>query len=199
MDTLVWFDAYGMGMHTRPPISYAGSYWDNYRQLDATPMGEALTAARAALVRRHAPSLDPATLVDVGIGGGRFVEEMGCMGCDVNPEAVAWLGARYSYLDPLRHPVEALTFWDSLEHIPDPVAIVSQARRWVFVSMPIYCSMEGVLNSPHYKPGEHLWYWTQAGLVDWFGRLGFVLRESNAQETALGRRGIISFAFERET
>lgn len=187
-----------MGLHTRPPISYAGPYWDNYRALDATPMGEALTAARVALVQRHAVGLDPARIVDVGIGGGRFVEEMGCMGCDINLEAVAWLGSRYSYLDPFRHEVDALTFWDSLEHIPDPAAIVARAQRWVFVSMPIYPSMAGVLDSPHYKPGEHLWYWTQRGLVDWFARLGFVLRESNAAETALGRRGIISFAFERE-
>ncbi|OZS41317.1 methyltransferase domain-containing protein, partial [Photobacterium sanguinicancri] len=131
------------------------------------------------------------------IGGGLFVERSGAHGYDVNPEAVQWLKRRGSYRHPESLGPQTLTFWDSLEHIPDPVRMVQCAKQWVAVSMPIYESAEAVLSSPHYKPGEHLWYWTHEGLIQWFRRRGFECREHNTMETILGRRGIHSYMFER--
>ena len=77
-----------MGFHPRPPMDYTGPYFEKYQALDATPMGEALTRARMEMVKRH---IDPASVLDVGIGGGRFVEEAGCFGYDVNELANVWL------------------------------------------------------------------------------------------------------------
>ena len=179
-----------MGWHPRPPMSYAGSYFENYRQLDASEMGTALTQARIDMVRGHYDG----TVVDVGIGGGRFVEEIDGFGFDVNPEAVEWLRSAGRYSDPVG---PALTFWDALEHIPEPELAVEAASEWVFVSMPIYRDGADVLESKHYKPGEHLWYWTKDGLIRWFHRLGFFCVEVNSAESELGREGILSFAFRR--
>ncbi|HBO2877722.1 TPA: hypothetical protein NH523_006434, partial [Pseudomonas aeruginosa] len=83
-DCLLWSEELGMGFHPRPPMDYTGPYFEKYQLLDATPMGAALTRARIDLVRRHFTG----QVVDIGIGGGRFVTESGAMGFDVNPEAV---------------------------------------------------------------------------------------------------------------
>lgn len=189
---LIWWPELGMGHHPAPPIDYTGGYWREYRDRDRSDMGLALTAARLDLVGRHWSG----ELVDVGIGGGRFVEEASCHGFDVNPDAVAWLRQRCVYRDPYQG-VDAVTCWDSLEHIPQPERLIAVVRRWVFVSMPIYQSAEDCLRSPHYKPGEHLWYWSHDGLLNWFQRQGFACQEHNTMESLVGRRGIHSYAFVR--
>lgn len=180
-----------MGWHPRPPMNYGGSYFQHYRDLDATETGAALTQARVDMVRRH---YDGGFVLDVGIGGGRFVEAIDGFGFDVNLEAVEWLIREGRYREPA---ADALTFWDSLERIPAPERAVEAAGEWVFVSMPIYRDAADVLASKHYKPGEHIWYWTRDGLIRWFHRLGFFCVEVNSAETELGREGILSFAFRR--
>lgn len=193
-DCLLWSEELGMGFHPRPPMDYSGPYFEKYQQLDATPMGDALTRARVELVRRHFAR----GVVDIGIGGGRFVLEAGnSTGFDVNPDAVAWLKAQGLFYDIDRLPLRAITCWDSLEHIPNPEALVAKVGEWVFVSMPIYRSQADCLASKHFKPGEHLWYWTQNGLISWFARQGFGCVEINERESELGREGITSFAFRR--
>jgi hypothetical protein len=181
-----------MGWHGRKPMDYEGAYFAKYQELDATPMGEALTKARVDLVRRHFAG----QVLDVGIGGGRFVEESGGFGFDVNPEALQWLNANGCYKNP-HFGWDAMTFWDSLEHIPDPELMLRSVGDWAFVSMPIYKDQADCLKSKHFKPGEHIWYWTLEGFVSWMDRQGFELREINHVESELGREGITSFAFRR--
>ncbi|HSX49933.1 MAG TPA: methyltransferase domain-containing protein [Cellvibrio sp.] len=192
-DCLLWSEELGMGFHPRKPMSYEGDYWNHYREMDATDMGAALTQARVELVRRHYAG----AVVDIGIGGGRFVSEADSYGFDVSASAIAWLKCSGRYLNPYEGCVAALCCWDSLEHVPDPVALVACASQWLFVSMPIYHDVNHCLASKHYKPGEHLWYWTEKGFIDWCAREGFELVEKNHIETAIGREGITSFAFRR--
>lgn len=190
-DCLLWSEELGMGFHPREPMSYEGDYWQHYREMDETDMGAALTRARVDLVRRHYAG----AVLDVGIGGGRFVTEADAYGFDINPDAVAWL----KKIGRFRKPVfwEAMCCWDSLEHMPDPRELLSHIAKWLFVSMPIYKDVQHCLASKHYKPGEHLWYWTEKGFIDWCAREGFELVEKNHIETAIGREGITSFAFRR--
>lgn len=195
-DTLLWSDELGMGFHPRQPMDYEGPYFKKYQALDNSKSGAELTKLRVDMVERHYGD-NGSQVIDVGIGGGRFVKQYGCWGFDVNAEAVAWLEESKLFRDPYLHTVDALTFWDSLEHIPEPESVVACARRWVFVSMPIYDNARDCLASPHYKPGEHLWYWTFDGLARWFQRQGFEMYEANHMETEAGRRGIMSFAFNR--
>jgi len=192
-DCLLWSEELGMGFHPRPPMDYSGPYFEKYQALDDTPMGEALTRARVEMVRRHT-ELAP---VDIGIGGGRFVLESGGFGYDVNDDALCWLRRKGLLLDIYRSHAEVITCWDSIEHIPDPEKLLAQVGEWVFVSMPIYLNQWDCLRSKHYKPGEHLWYWTQSGLIAWFARQGFGCVEVNEKESELGREGITSFAFRR--
>lgn len=191
-DCLLWSEELGMGFHPRPPMDYSGPYFEKYQALDATPMGASLTAARVDMVQRHFDG----EVLDVGIGGGRFVIESGGKGFDVNEEAVQWLKSRNAYADPYKG-VAAITCWDSLEHVPDPEALVSSVGEWVFVSMPVYKDQADCLKSKHFKPGEHLHYWSVRGLIGWFAKMNFGCVEINERESDLGREGITSFAFRR--
>ena len=175
---------------------YDDSYWKKYRGYDATPIGEALTAARLALVRRHCGA---GPLVDVGIGGGRFVEEHGhAQGFDVNPCAVEWLKVRRKFLDlHVCAKVDAVSFWDSLEHIHNPEPLLRKVQKFVFVSLPIFRDVDHVLASKHFRPDEHCWYFTRAGFLIFMARFGFRPIEESTVEQDAGREDIMTFAFAR--
>ena len=203
---LLWNSEAGIGFCPADEIVYGPDYFEKYRGLDASPMGVALTDARVEMVERHigqrqaGKADDEACLVDIGIGAGNFVDAMECDGFDVCIEAVEWLKARKSYVNPYQwtdDSVPVLTFWDSLEHIRNPEPLITKASEWVFVSMPIYDNEAHCRASKHFKPGEHVWYFTRRGLITWMEGLGFESVEINAAESDLGREGIESFAFKR--
>ena len=192
--SLWWSDELGYGWHSSPPMQYSGEYFAHYQKLDATPMGGLLTKARLELVEKYTQAWKG---VDIGIGGGRYVKESMGDGFDVSSEAVEWLKALEAFADPYAQPLHSITCWDSLEHIPEPEKLLAQVTDWLFVSMPIYNDMADVLQSKHYKPGEHLHYWTLPGFVNWCEAQGFQVMEVNHAESELGREGITSFAFKR--
>lgn len=195
---LVWLPALGMGYLPAPTlVPYDDAYFEKYVQYAGTDLGRRLTAARLDF------SAEAGQLVDIGIGSGQFVAarlEAGgwVRGFDVCPRAVQWLEQRNLLLSPYEDgPVEAVSLWDVLEHIPDPARLLAQVSRWVFISLPIFADMEEALASKHYRPGEHLWYWTHDGLVRWMALQGFRFVRDSLIESQLGRDGITSFAFRR--
>jgi len=68
-------------------------------------------------------------------------------------------------------------FWDVLEHIPDFAAIepILALSRFVAVSIPIPNDETGLNGWKHFKPGEHLHYFTRASLNALFNKYGFDL------------------------
>lgn len=193
-DAFLWCEELGRGFHSRAPMRYEGQYFAHYQRLDNTQMGALLTRARLDLVQRYC---FPDRVVDIGIGGGRFVQESGACGFDVCDDAVTWLEKSDRYVDPYVAPVSAITCWDSLEHIPDPALLLKQVREWLFVSLPICESRDEWAASKHFKPGEHVHYFTQQGFLRWCAEQGFECVEMNRVESDLGREGIMSFAFKR--
>lgn len=200
-ETFVWAPELGMGYYPVKEQPYDAAYFDKYVGYAESDQGRAITAARVDLVARHA---SVASLIDVGIGSGDFVEKGATTllatvyGFDVNPAGVAWLQARRRYADPRAYPADALTFWDALEHIPDAADLLRNAAEWVFCSLPIVPG-EGPprMDWKHLRKDEHCWYWTRAGFIRWMGQQGFECVECNAMETLLGREDIESFAFRR--
>lgn len=177
-----------------PEDLYGADYFEHYRKLDRTVIGRRLALVRLALVAAHWDG----PLIDIGIGGGGFVKSYeGASGWDINEHALRWLYGEGLLRDPRIIPFECATLWDSLEHMRDPSLILNNVTRWAFVSTPIYRDADHARHSKHYKPGEHLWYFTERGLHAYMKRLGFKLRESNALECDCGREDIGSFAFER--
>lgn len=194
--SLVWLPQRGVGFYPVPDTGdvYDAKYFKRYQEMDRTEMGHALTDARLQLVKRHHDGF----LIDVGIGGGMFVgRRPSTYGYDINPHAVDWLNQNAWYADPYAQKVPALSFWDSLEHIYDPGKILAQTTDWAFVSLPIFRDVEHILSSRHFRPDEHVWYFTHKGFIDWMGEKGFSLVEHNLCETELGRDGIGSYAFRR--
>lgn len=195
--TLHWLPEYGIGYLPWPTDTtaiYDDAYFAAYAERADTKIGRALTRARVDLVKRYFNG----PVLDVGIGCGQFVEACpGACGYDVNPQGVRWLKERDLYRDLYAGLYDALTFWDALEHIPDPVAAVARARQFVFVSVPVFEGPAHCRASKHYKPGEHLWYFEDRGIRAWFDWQGFNCVESSNIETILGREGIQSYVFAR--
>lgn len=157
-------------------------------------MGDELTRFRRGFVSYHFQhGWDQ--VVDVGIGGGAFVEKTGCRGLDINPHAIVWLKERGLW-GPGEKGVRAMTFWDSFEHIEDHDGYLKSVD-WVFMSLPVFGSVEEVQRSKHFKPGEHIWYFTPEGLVAYMERYGFDLVDRCNNETKIGREGIMTYAFHR--
>jgi hypothetical protein len=200
--SLMWLPEHGMGHY---PVSaadeqvYDEGYWQKYESYAASALGRALTAARVALVERHLQH--DATIVDVGIGCGDFLNALRgrgwdhAYGMDVNRIGVQWLEALG--LNGARISPDAYTFWDAIEHLDDPSAFVARADKAVFVSLPIFRDGYHVLTSRHYRKDEHRWYWTRDGFIKWMASLGFRCAEHSTEESLLGREDIHTFAFLR--
>lgn len=193
---LQWLPELGLGFFDVTASAEAAGYFPHYVQLAATDIGRALNAARVAMLLRHWPSGHG--VVDIGIGAGTFVESVPeCRGYDVNPDGVAWLRERGLFVDPYRELIDVACMWDVLEHLHDPTPLLANVRHLVITSLPIFRDGDHVLSSKHYKPSEHVFYFTEPGLL-WFMDLhGWRCVEVNDEETRIGREDIKSYAFER--
>jgi 2-polyprenyl-3-methyl-5-hydroxy-6-metoxy-1,4-benzoquinol methylase len=187
---------------TKGRVAYDAAYLQHYKELEGTPIARALNAGRCAMLARVA--LRDARVLDVGVGSGLFLtvaRDAGydVRGYDVNPQAVLDLRARDLYADDFAE-FDVVTFWDSLEHIEDPGAAISRIKRGAvaIVALPVFDDLTRIRESKHYKPGEHLYYWTEQGFVDWMSHYGFRLLERSHHEVEAGREGIAAFAFVRD-
>ena len=189
------------------PVPYDQAYFDNYAKYEGTPMGEAITKTRCEMLERHDDEIEQSFVMDVGIGSGAFLKALrkrgwkNAYGIDVNPIAINWLKAcnHYWYDGPYKpEAIDVMSFWDVLEHIPDPNPLFEKYQpKVVLVSMPIYQTEAEALASKHFKPGEHCWYFSVGGLIRFMQQRKYRTVEINTAETQLGRKSVYSFAFKR--
>lgn len=191
---LLWRDDLGIGFLPSNGMEYGEAYWENYQKYASSPNANAINDARIALVCRYV-TLTSDQLCDVGIGNGQFALTMGCKGFDVNEHAAAWLKQRNMFGDPYTQQFEALSFWDVLEHIEDPSALLTVPH--IFTSLPIHQDLNGLMNSKHLRPNEHLWHFTQEGFIHFMDHFGYNVQEVNDSESKAGRESIQSFYFKR--
>lgn len=178
-----------------PSASYDADYFDKCAGYEGSEIAAAINAARIALVARHYAG----RVCDIGVGSGAFVASRpDTVGFDVNPRAVEWLRSRGLWAAPGNNFC-AYTFWDVIEHLPTPVDYLGLVplQGLVFVSLPIFDDLRAIRTSRHYRPGEHLYYFTDQGFRNWMGLHGFALLETNTAETDAGRDSIRSYAFKR--
>jgi len=192
---LKWSSELEIGYLRSDGYEYGDEYWEKYQSY-VNDFGIKLTSARVEFASRF---LCPeSALCDVGIGSGQFVEAMKCSGYDVNQHAVTWLIDKQRYADPHLVKFDTLTFWDVLEHVDDPSELLSRVKQ-VIISVPIHESLEACLKSKHLRPGEHIWHFTDKGIVNFMKLYGFKLRDKSNFETELGREDILSYCFERSS
>lgn len=180
---------------------YDKEYFDKYVGYAETPVGTAITAFRCEFTSHYVTGHD--TLCDIGIGCGDFLTSIepymsSVRGYDVNETALDWLAKRNMYSDPHISSFDIMTFWDSLEHIPDFDLMLANCRKWLFISMPIYLNLhDDLLQSKHFRKDEHFWYFTHLGLTELMYTHGFMFVASSNKERELGREAITTFAFRR--
>jgi hypothetical protein len=182
------------------PFDYGASYFAECVRRANTDIGHRLNAIRLALTERYCTKL-----LDFGIGSGAFIEasRLPALGFDINPLGVLWLSERLKFVDVIRcgvpRDVDGVTLWDVLEHMPEPIAFLKiiPAGVVVFTSLPVLTDIGRVKESKHYKPNEHLWYFTDAGFCGFVERLGFEILEVSDAETLAGRDGVKTFVFRR--
>lgn len=187
--------AYQRDMTERVP--YDESYFNKCLGYEDQAIAIKINAGRIDLVNRHAGVATQ--VLDVGVGSGEFIKKRPfTFGHDVNPKAVEWLKSweRWSYDFST---FAAFTFWDVIEHVEDPNCYFNQIKpgAFLFTSLPIFSDINRIRGSRHYRPGEHLYYWTESGFVEWMGCYGFELLERADFEIHAGRDSILSFAFQR--
>ena len=182
-------------------VDYDEAYFAKVCAYEGGEIARAVNAGRCALLARHLPP--GARVLDWGAGSGAFMREARAAGFeahgfDVIEETARWLRATGAYSDdPGRF--DALTAWDVLEHMEDPAALLAQVRpgALIFVSIPVFADLRRIRASRHYRPGEHLYYFTPAGFQEWAARRGLELLEASDHETRAGRDSVGAFAFRR--
>lgn len=161
-------------------------------------IADAIHAGRIAFVDRHVGA--ETGVLDIGVGCGAFVHRRrNTYGFDINPAAIAWLKERCRWSAEIE-AFEAVTLWDVIEHLPDPAIYLDRVppMAHLFCSLPIMSDLGRIRESKHYRPGEHLQYWTRRGFVTWMALHGLSLLATEDFETRAGRDAILSFAFRKQ-
>lgn len=177
-------------------VAYDAEYYDRCSSYEGQEIANRINAGRIALVEKHYGS---ELVVDIGVGSGEFIKRRGnTFGHDVNPVAIEWLKRNGLWADRLDEFC-AFTMWDVVEHLETPEEILRHVPvyGWVFFSLPIFPHLGCIRQSRHYRPGEHLTYWTAEGFITWIRQHGFLCRDHQTFEIEAGRDSIHSFACKR--
>lgn len=191
--------AHGVAFQTTADrVDYDETYFDKCRGYDHSAIADQLNSWRIELVNGWVSEAE--LVLDVGIGSGEFIRRRPrTMGHDVNEAAISWLHEQGKWGGNAFFMFRAFTFWDVIEHVPEPHRYFQKMRpgSYLFTSLPIFQDLRRIRESRHYRPGEHLYYWTHEGFRGWLGAYGFELLEHSDRETELGRDSIRSYAFRR--
>jgi 2-polyprenyl-3-methyl-5-hydroxy-6-metoxy-1,4-benzoquinol methylase len=188
-----------------------------------------LEGARRRMYDRHLSRIEqevqPGRILDVGCATGDFLKVARSRGWDVlgvDPSAarelvqaagIALVGRTVHDAEVAEGQLDAISFWDVLEHLPDPVADLVKARQLlrpggvVAVTVPDSANYVARLSGRRwfgYKTaGEHLQFFTKASLqlalekahfsvrtsgpTTWSCTLGFIADRSRMYFGPLGR------------
>ena len=197
---LSWCNDHGIMYQTdmSTSVDYAKDYYEKYISYEKTEIATKLNEGRTKITEKYCNNL-----LDIGIGSGEFIKEskIPAYGFDINEIAVKWLKEIGLYVDPYNKmpDVGGLTFWDSLEHIPNPNALLSlvKSKQYVFISIPIFDNLFNLKKSKHYRPNEHYYYFTANGIVKYMKDSGFSVVEIDDFEIKSGREDIMTFVFQK--
>lgn len=175
---------------------YDEDYYNKCASYEGAEIARKINAGRVALVNKYYEG----SALDIGIGSGEFIKSRpNTYGYDINPAAERWLKSFGLWAQEFSD-FHAFTLWDVIEHVPEPEDYFSRMPQgsFLFTSIPIFKDLFRIRESRHYRPGEHLYYWTESGFRSWMFYHGFTLLERQTFEMDAGRDSIYSFAFKKE-
>lgn len=182
-------------------VRYGARYWEKVSAYEGNAIATKVIRGRVDMLARHAQS--GASTLDYGCGTGAFVRAAaergyGARGFEVMPEAVVRLKRDALYADNVS-TFDVVTLWDVIEHLENPQELLNQVKPGAILlaSVPVFESLDVIRESKHYRPGEHLMYFTVQGFVHWLGLHGFQFLEFSYHEIDAGRDSIGAFAFIR--
>ena len=95
-------------------------------------------------------------------------------------------------------PMATVTRFDVIEHFKNPLEVLHRIKGNLIVSVPIVRDLNRLgPHWVHFRPDEHIWYWTYDGFIRYVTSAGFDLKESSVEESKLGRTDIETFLFTR--
>lgn len=134
--------------------------------------------------------MQPKRVLDIGSGSGAFVEEcrrwgMIAYGCEISKYSYSKSSEdKYIYRDrfedvhfPTDH-FDLVTCHDIVEHVLNPINFLNEVFRvvkqhgTVIIDMPRFFHISG---RHHWKPVEHIWYFTTGEFEKILERIGFTL------------------------
>jgi hypothetical protein len=109
-------------------------------------------------------------------------------GFDINPES------EYCEIANLFNGHDIVTFWDSIEHLSDPVSVLRGLNpESVFISTPSTDDFPDgeteLIKWHHYYPGEHLHYFNSYSLNAMLGALDYSICYKDYSESKYRRSG----------
>ena len=188
---------YGWAYQNNPQeFEYSKEYWDKYIAYEKNEVSTPLNNFRKSITQKYAYNI-----MDVGIGSGLFIKTVSArkkFGYDINRYAIQWLKAANIYHDPFKNDnsiINGWTFWDSIEHMENPSDIISVIphQAVLIFSLPIFDKIEKVQMSKHYRPNEHLYYFTTNGFIKFLEDSDCTVIEIRTDETKIGRENILTF------
>lgn len=159
----------------RVSAAYNAQYVHQYDRLPC----EEMSAIRWNFIQQSLHLASGSRILDVGYGNGAFLmharrHDMAVFGLDVHGEDFGIPTVSYDTADAF----DLVCFFDSLEHLPDFGCLFGLRAAAVAVSLPN--RPEQLLHAPqcwrHYKPGEHLHYFSHASLDALMRKWGLPVR-----------------------
>jgi SAM-dependent methyltransferase len=187
-----------------------GVYGGRGRFNPALALQRSWTAGRLEIIQEAVPP--PASLLEIGTGYGLFLSaarDVGYKTWGVELSRTAAAHARDARgLDvycgqlvdaPDGDLADAVCFWDTLEHVPDPLVFLTEVRRRLApagtfaLSVPYISAVPARLLGRRWwtlKPEQHIWHFTPATLAAVAARAGLTITtvcRSPVRRANLGR------------
>jgi hypothetical protein len=171
----------------RKEADYNADYLLHYKLYGRTTFGKALNKKRWSFVLNNTQTN---VLLDFGCGADSF--------SDLKPNGIKV----FSY-DPyfkkdfsfLHASLDTVTFWDSFEHITRLGIVPLLGAKQIVMSIPIIYDGLDICSWKHFRPGEHIWYFSQKALIRLMQKWGYKIINSDDFESVMGREDIFSYCF----
>lgn len=211
IDKVRWCEdcKHGQSVYSFSKRVYNVTYAEEFHARANSIVGHNLVTARlqfmAEVVRHEHDDPFTYTLLDFGCATGIFVMRayshvFKAQGYDINHAYRRfWQGRKHLYTDLTRvqMPIDILTMFDSLEHVKDPRGLIKYLKpRYIIISIPLVdwvlhdIPIEAITEDRHYKPREHLHYFTTLSLTKLFADLGYDEVMMTSKEIDLGRESV---------